>query len=117
MLEYVNLDAACGRKRNPHRHIRARCESRNPRLAMVRASHESNGERGFPLNVAMYLAQRYGYVAGVDLRSRVAEQLALVRERLRGGSYFGGERVSALDIYVATFLTPLSAIDEAHARR
>lgn len=83
------------------------------RLAMIRASHESNGERGFPLPVATYLAQRYGFVAGVDLRSRVAEQLALVRERLRGGPYFDGARVSALDIYVATFLTPLSAIDEA----
>jgi glutathione S-transferase len=85
----------------------------NARLAMIRASHGSNGERGFPLPVATYLAQRYGFVAGVDLRSRVGEQLALVRERLRGGPYFGGERVSALDIYVATFLTPLSAIDEA----
>lgn len=85
----------------------------NARLAMIRASHESNGERGFPLAAATYLAQRYGFVAGVDLRSRVGEQVALVRERLRGGPYFGGERVSALDIYVATFLTPLAVIDEA----
>ena len=85
----------------------------NARLAMIRASLDSSGERGFPLAVATYLAQRYGYVAGVDLRSRVADQLALVRERLRGGPYFGGERVSALDIYVATFLTPLSVIDDA----
>jgi glutathione S-transferase len=85
----------------------------NARLAMIRASHESTGGRGFPLPVAMYLGQRYGFVAGVDLRSRVGEQLALLRERLRGGPYFGGERVSALDIYVATFLTPLSVINEA----
>ena len=85
----------------------------NARLAMIRASQESNGERGFPLAVAVYLAQRYGFVAGVDIRSRVAEQLALLRERLRGRPYFGGERVSALDIYVATFLTPLSVVDEA----
>lgn len=85
----------------------------NARLAMIRAAHESNGERGFPLPVATYLAQRYGSPAGVDLRSRVGEQLTLVRERLRRGPYFGGERPSALDIYVATFLTPLSAIDEA----
>ena len=89
----------------------------NARLAMIRASHESNGERGFPLSVAMYLAQRYGFVAGVDLRSRVGEQLALVRERLRGGPYFGGERVSALDIYIATFLTALSVSTKPHVRR
>jgi len=80
---------------------------------MIRASHESNGERGFPLAVATYLARRYGFVAGVDLRSRVGEQLALVRERFRGGPYFGGERLSALDIYVATFLTPLSVVAES----
>jgi glutathione S-transferase len=49
----------------------------------------------------------------VSICARVGEQLALVRERLRGGPYFGGERLSALDIYVATFLTPLSVIDEA----
>ncbi len=85
----------------------------NARLAMIRASLESNGERGFPLPVAMYLAQRYGFVAGVDLRSRVGEQLALMRERLGGGPYFGGERVSALVIYVAPVLAPLSVLDEA----
>lgn len=85
----------------------------NARLAMIRASHESNGERGFPLPVATYLAQRYGFAAGVDLRSRVGAQVALMRERLRDGPYFGGERVSALDVYAATFLTPLSIIDEA----
>jgi glutathione S-transferase len=83
----------------------------NARLAMIRAAHESNGKRGFPLPVATYLAQRYGSGAG-DVRARVREQLALVRERLHGGPYFGGERVSALDIYVATFLTPLSMIDD-----
>jgi len=49
----------------------------------------------------------------VSICARVGEQLALVRERLRGGPYFGGERLSALDIYVATFLAPLSVIDEA----
>jgi glutathione S-transferase len=85
----------------------------NARLAMIRASRESNGERGFPLPVAIYLEQRYGFVAGVDIRSRVAGQLTLLRERLHGGPYFGGQRVSALDIYVAAFLTPLSVIDEA----
>lgn len=85
----------------------------NARLAMIRASHESNGECGFPLAVATYLEQRYGFDAGVDLRSRVGEQLTLVHERLRGGPYFDGGRLSALDIYAATFLTPLSVIDEA----
>jgi hypothetical protein len=41
---------------------------------MIRASHDSNGDGGSPLPVAMYLAQRYGLAAGVDLRSHAGEQ-------------------------------------------
>jgi glutathione S-transferase len=84
----------------------------NGRLAMIRASFESQGDRGFPLPVAQYLAKRYGYVEGKDLRARVGEILAVLRERLGDREYFG-DRVTALDIYTATFLTPLSVIDDA----
>ena len=50
-------------------------------------------------------------------RARVAQQLQWLSERLAtqrglGHAYLGGARVSALDVYLATFLTPLSAIPE-----
>ena len=84
------------------------------RLAIIHASLESSGARGFPLPVATFLAKRYGYTATVA--SRMGEQLGrridVLGERLRA-TYFGGDRPSALDIYVATFLTPLAVIDEA----
>lgn len=89
----------------------------NARLAMIDTSLSSDGKRGFPLPVARYLAQRYGYTPDAAARSRVriAQQLAVLRDRLRaqhaaGHAYLGGAAVSALDVYLATFLTPLSAI-------
>jgi glutathione S-transferase len=88
----------------------------NGRLAMIHTSFESNGARGFPLPVATYLSKRYGYTPAVStrtLRERVARQLELVAARLAGGTYFGSERPCALDVYTATFLTPLSVIDDS----
>ncbi|MCW5807885.1 MAG: hypothetical protein KIT31_36365 [Deltaproteobacteria bacterium] len=85
------------------------------RLAMLHASFASQGERGFPLPVAKYLAKRYGFSRDLTetvLRERVRAQLAALRAELRG-PYFGGERPSALDLYAATFLTPLTVIDDA----
>jgi glutathione S-transferase len=91
----------------------------NSRLAMIDASIRSNGERGFPSPVTHYLAKRYGYTPDAALRSRtrVSHQLDALRNRLLaqralGHDYLGGARISALDIYLATFLTPLSAIPE-----
>ena len=91
----------------------------NARLAMIDATLKSDGKRGFPLPVGQYLAARYGYTpdAGQRIRPRVERQLRAVRDRLvaqqaRGQAYLGGARVSALDIYLATFLTPLSVISD-----
>jgi glutathione S-transferase len=88
----------------------------NGRLAMIHTSFESNGARGFPLPIATYLSKRYGYTPAMSasvLRERVARQLELVAARLAGSTYFGGQRPCALDVYVATFLTPLSVIDDS----
>jgi glutathione S-transferase len=92
----------------------------NGRLAMIDATIKSDGKRGFPLPVGQYLAARYGYTsdAGERIRPRIERQLQAVRDRLvaqqaRGHAYLGGARVSALDVYLATFLTPLSVISEA----
>jgi glutathione S-transferase len=92
----------------------------NARLAMIDASITSRGARGFALPVAHFLAKRYGYSSDAALRgrARIARQLDELRNRLLvqlalGHSYLGGSRLSALDIYLATFLTPLSEISEA----
>jgi glutathione S-transferase len=86
------------------------------RLAMIDASITSNGARGFPLPVAQYLAKRYGHTADPvrgALRDRVGKQLRVLHDRLAGRGYFGGSNPSALDVYSATFLTPLYPIDDA----
>jgi glutathione S-transferase len=88
----------------------------NARLAMIQASLESDGARGFPLPVAKYLAPRYGVterIATSALRDRVERQLGALRDRLAGRSYFGGSAPSAIDVYSATFLTPLFPIDDS----
>lgn len=87
----------------------------NARLSMIHASFESEGKRGFSLPVAGYLAKRYGHTRSLDtdaLRGRVANQLRILDEKLTG-SYFAGTRPGALDVYAATFLTPLTVIDDA----
>src|ERR1043165_7738101 len=92
----------------------------NARLAMIDATLKSEGKRGFPLPIGQYLATRYGYTpdVGERIRPRVERQLRALRDRLAaqqalGHAYLGGARVSALDVYLATFLTPLTAISEA----
>lgn len=89
----------------------------NARLAMIDVTLATGGTRGFPLPIGQRLAQRYGYTpeAARSSRSRTEQQLQLLQTRLRaqgalGHDYLGGSRVSALDIYLATFLTPLSDI-------
>lgn len=87
----------------------------NARFAMIDASLSSNGERGFALPVATYLARRYGYVplSMPAVKLRVSAQLALLSGRLGDARYFGGDVPCAVDVYAATFLTPLSRIDAA----
>ena len=84
------------------------------RLAMIHASLTSNGARGFPLPVAQYLAGKYGYVpARIDAGyARAVAILAALGDRLGAAAYFGGETPNALDVYAATFLTPITEITE-----
>jgi glutathione S-transferase len=89
----------------------------NARLAMIDATLTSRGARGFPLPVGERLAARYGYTpeAVRSSRERAKHQLDLLETRLReqralGHDYLGGSSVSALDVFAATFLTPLSEI-------
>jgi glutathione S-transferase len=89
------------------------------RLAMVHAGFATNGEVGFPPPAREYLAKRYGYTeeAGARSRTRAAAVFAHLAARLGGRDYFGGARPDAVDIYVATALTPLSALAEADCPR
>ena len=88
----------------------------NGRLAMIDASLTSAGARGFPLPIAQSLAKRYGYTAADTasaLRERVGKQLRVLHDRLAGRDYFGGAKPNAVDVYSATFLTPLYPIDDS----
>lgn len=87
----------------------------NARLAMIHEGIATNGARGFGQPVAGYLAARYGYApdTAAGLGDRVAAQLAHLASRLGGRDYFGGDRPNAVDVYTATFLTPLFPIAEA----
>jgi glutathione S-transferase len=81
----------------------------NARLAMIEAGLAGTGA-GFPPQIAKYLGKRYGYspealAAG---KTRMEAQLGFVAGKLRG-DYFGGATPNALDVYSATFLTPVAA--------
>lgn len=79
------------------------------RLAMIDASTET---AGFPPPIAKYLAKRYGYSKEAISSTRIGEQLGYLASKLTG-DYFGGVAPNAIDIYSATFLTPIAgAISE-----
>jgi glutathione S-transferase len=86
----------------------------NGRLFMIHASLTSNGERGFALPAAQYLAAKYGYAPDrIDqARSHAREVLAMLAARLGDAHYFGGDHPDALVAYSATFLTPLTHLTE-----
>ena len=92
----------------------------NSRLFMIHGSFTSDGTKGFPLPVAQFLAPKYGYAAErmAIARDRIVEVLQTFDEILResganGHTYLLGAEPSALDIYLATFLTPLFGASEA----
>ena len=69
------------------------------------------GGGGFPAPVASYLAGKYGYRAdeASSYSARAAELLELFAGRLRaqrdaGRRYYLGDRLTALDVYSATFM-------------
>ena len=87
------------------------------RLIMIDGSLGSGGARSFPLAAAQHLAARYSYAPEriAHARSRVAEILALFDRTLAdsqaaGHAYLLGDRMTALDVYLATFLTPIVGV-------
>lgn len=89
----------------------------NARIIMIDTGLRTSGERGFPAKIAAYLATRYGHREGAveGLRDRVRAQIERLAGELQaaGGAYFGGARPNALDVYSATFLSPLAHLTEA----
>ena len=89
----------------------------NARLIMLHGSMTSNGARSFPMRIASYLAASYGYAPDRIDRAhrRVREVLGLIdatlaASRAAGQGYLLGDRLSALDIYLATFITPIVGV-------
>jgi glutathione S-transferase len=89
------------------------------RLVGLHDGYETNGEKGFPVPVADYLAPKYGFRAGggAEARRRVVEVLGLLANRLHaqrdaGSGYYLGDGLTAVDIYSATFLVMFSPLDE-----
>jgi glutathione S-transferase len=90
------------------------------RLVMIHGSLASAGTRSFPLPLAQYLAGKYGYAPErvAPARARVAEILSLfdgvlAESRAAGHRYLLGAEPSALDVYLATFLTPMLGLSES----
>jgi len=92
----------------------------NNRLLMIDGGLRSEGREGFPLSVARSLARKYGHAPErvAPARARTAEVLALLDRALAdahaaGHRYLMGDAPTALDIYVATFLTPITGVSQA----
>jgi hypothetical protein len=81
----------------------------NARLSMIHASLATEGA-GFPPPIAKYLAKRYGYSPETveSTHARMLAQLGFLAAKLTG-DYFGGVAPDAIDVYCATFLTPIAA--------
>lgn len=84
------------------------------RLLMIQRSLGHGGGAGFPPEVAVRLAARYGFSpqAARQAKGRVLDVLGMLDGRLARSPYLLGDTLTAADIYWATFanlLTPLPA--------
>jgi glutathione S-transferase len=80
----------------------------------------SGGARSFSLGVGEYLARRYGHApdGALAARARFLEvgrlfERQLTASQAAGHRYLLGPELTALDIYLATFLTPVAPSAEA----
>jgi glutathione S-transferase len=87
------------------------------RLLMIHGGLATGGAESFPLPVAKFLAPKYGYSESrvPVAKQRVADVLGLLQRMLEqshaeGRAYLFGDRLTALDIYLATFLTPIAGV-------
>jgi glutathione S-transferase len=89
----------------------------NARQLMIHGSISTEGARSFPLLAGQYLAASYGYAPDriERARRRIRDLLVLLDDtlaasRAAGHGYLLGDQLSALDLYLATFLTPIIGV-------
>jgi glutathione S-transferase len=84
------------------------------RLLMIHASNESGGVRGFPAPSAGFLSPRYGYSPALvpEAKARVRQVLGLFAKQLGGSPYVLGTELTAVDVYLACFLTLIIGVSE-----
>jgi glutathione S-transferase len=91
----------------------------NSRLLVIHRGLTTEGREGFPLRLASYLAPKYGYAperaAMATARMLwILDRFRLIAEtsRASGSQYLLGDRLSALDIYLATALAVVAPMPE-----
>jgi glutathione S-transferase len=84
------------------------------RLLAIHRGLVTDGQEGFPLRIAQYLAPKYGYAADrVDAaRARVRGLFDRFARLLDGKTYALGGALTALDLYVAIAIAPLAPMPE-----
>jgi len=91
----------------------------NGRLLVIHRGLTSQGREGFPLRTASYLAPKYGYAPERAAATKERVMSALERfgrlvesKQARGQEYLFGDRLSVLDIYLATALAPFAPLPQ-----
>src|SRR5579863_887760 len=91
------------------------------RLQLVHAGLHNAG--GFPERVAKYLGKKYGYSveAGAACGPRVSELLGMLGTRLKaqyeaGSRYYVGDKLTAVDVYSATFMAMFGPLPPEHCK-
>lgn len=89
-------------------------------MRRIQFTHWSlNSDDGFPAPIAQYLGAKYGYseeaaaAAGPAVRSRLTRYAAqLHAQSARGSSFYFGDRLTAADVHLATFMALFSPLPE-----
>lgn len=84
------------------------------RLLVIHRGLVTEGQEGFPLRIAQYLAPKYGHAPNrVDAaRERVRSLFNRFARFLEGKTYALGGALTALDLYIATAIAPLAPMSE-----
>jgi glutathione S-transferase len=84
------------------------------RLLVIHRGLETEGKEGFALRIAQFLAPKYGYApGGADgARARIRASFDRWARLLEGRAYVLGDRLTALDITLATSIGLLAPMPE-----
>lgn len=82
------------------------------RNLLVRNGMADGPKAGFHPKIAQYLARKYGYFEDQDYASRMRTILTGLSERIAGCDFLLGDRLTAVDIYWATFSNLVRPMDE-----